>query len=467
MRPIPLTTVELQKLASLKLNLSAETTMQVAEKLYNGGHLSYPRTETDQFQANFDLRGICELQRADPEWGAYATSLLDEAGKFVWPRAGRNNDQSHPPIHPTKPGGELTGVERSLYELVARHLLACCSDDARGRQTTLVVRVGDDERFQAEGVMIDARNFLDVYKYVTWSARTLPVFANGERVQPEALEMLSGQTTAPLPLNEHDLISKMDEHGIGTDATIAQHIATIQRREYVTKNAQSRFIPTTLGVALIDGYKRFGYELEKPRMRAEMEQDMQAITRGAKSRDDVVRAWVARYRDIFRTVVQQGEAFDAAFGVHFQRAPEQVEQQTPAFSACCVRRTVHAARQLGGRPPRDRTGVLGLRAQVGAGRSASEHAGGDAAPLRALQRAGAQRDQQLHRHHDAHLSAVLRQSAGAAARRRRGQWSAPVDAVLHVHAPDVHVGARPPPHRRATLPDNVSQPAAPASVSCT
>jgi DNA topoisomerase-3 len=334
MRPLPLTTVELQKLASLKLNLSAETTMQVAEKLYNGGHLSYPRTETDQFQANFDLRGICELQRADPEWGAYAASLLDDAGKFVWPRAGRNNDQSHPPIHPTKPGGELSGVERALYELVARHLLACCSDDARGRQTSLVVRVGDDERFQAEGVMIDARNFLDVYKYVSWTARTLPVFATGERVQPEALEMLSGQTTAPLPLNEHDLISKMDEHGIGTDATIAQHIATIQRREYVTKNAQSRFIPTTLGVALIDGYKRFGYELEKPKMRAEMEQDMQAITRGATSRDDVVRSWVARYRDIFRTVVQQGVAFDAAFGVHFQRAPEQVEQETPAFSTC-------------------------------------------------------------------------------------------------------------------------------------
>lgn len=333
LRPEPLTTVTLQKLAARKLNLAAETTMQVAEKLYNGGYLSYPRTETDQFQKNFDLRGMVELQRGDPEWGGYAAQLLDE-GKFVWPREGRNNDQSHPPIHPTKPGADLSGTERLLYEMVARYFLACCSDDARGRQTTLVVRVGDEEQFTTSGLMIDARNFLDVYKYDSWSTRTLPTFVANERVQPESLEMLAGQTSPPALLTEADLIAKMDEHGIGTDATIAQHIATIQRREYAIKNAHHQFVPTSLGAALVDGYKRVGYELEKPNMRAEMELDLQAITRGAKTRTDVVRAWVARYRDIFRTVVSQFGAFEGAFGAHFQRAVAQVEHETPRFSAC-------------------------------------------------------------------------------------------------------------------------------------
>jgi DNA topoisomerase-3 len=48
----------------------------------------------------------------------------------------------------------------------------------------------------------------------------------------------------------------MDGNGIGTDATIAQHIQTIQTREYVLKDANQRFTPTKLGIALVEGYNR-------------------------------------------------------------------------------------------------------------------------------------------------------------------------------------------------------------------
>ena len=56
---------------------------------------------------------------------------------------------------------------------------------------------------------------------------------------------------------EVELISLMDRNGIGTDATIAQHISTIQDRAYATKDAQQKFLPTKLGIALVEGYNRF------------------------------------------------------------------------------------------------------------------------------------------------------------------------------------------------------------------
>ena len=65
--------------------------------------------------------------------------------------------------------------------------------------------------------------------------------------------MTSGSTTAPTPLTESDLISRMDENGIGTDATIHSHITTIQTREYATKGATGHFLPTDLGKALVEG----------------------------------------------------------------------------------------------------------------------------------------------------------------------------------------------------------------------
>jgi len=48
----------------------------------------------------------------------------------------------------------------------------------------------------------------------------------------------------------------MDRNGIGTDATIAQHITTIQERAYATKDGGQRFLPTKLGIALVEGYNR-------------------------------------------------------------------------------------------------------------------------------------------------------------------------------------------------------------------
>lgn len=71
----------------------------------------------------------------------------------------------------------------------------------------------------------------------------------------------------------------------GTDATIAQHVATIQARLYATKDAQQCFTPTPLGCALVEGYNQMGYQLNKPALRAQMEADCQAIVSGTKQRD--------------------------------------------------------------------------------------------------------------------------------------------------------------------------------------
>ena len=48
--------------------------VQIAEKLYQQGFVSYPRTETDQFDPQFDFMTLIEKQRADPAWGTFATS---------------------------------------------------------------------------------------------------------------------------------------------------------------------------------------------------------------------------------------------------------------------------------------------------------------------------------------------------------------------------------------------------------
>lgn len=320
-RPLPLTTVELQKMGSKYLRMDSQRVMTIAEKLYTSGWISYPRTETDQFDKGMDLRKLVEKQQPSTNWGAYAAGLMN--GGFRQPRSGRNNDQAHPPIHPVNfvaPSALADDEERRVYEFVVRRFLACCSEDAKGEGTDVEIDWGG-EAFRTHGLIVLQRNYLDVYPYDKWeSSQQLPQFTMGETFEPKEAKMLDGKTSAPGYLTEPELIALMEANGIGTDATMAEHIAKIKERKYVFTRARGRqtaasggdqddadgpvsargrggrgrgrggrttngtarggqpttgmqeFIPSTLGIALVEGYDKIGFEasLSKPFLRKEV-----------------------------------------------------------------------------------------------------------------------------------------------------------------------------------------------------
>ncbi|KIW01216.1 hypothetical protein, variant 1 [Verruconis gallopava] len=308
-RPLPLTTVELQKMGSRFLRMDSQRVMKIAEDLYTKGFISYPRTETDQFDRGMNLKALVQKQEQDSRWGTFATNLSN--GGFQWPREGRNNDRAHPPIHPVVHAADsvLNVDERKVYEFVVRRFLACCSEDAKGEMTTVEILYGA-EFFHANGLMVIQRNYLDVYPYDKWeSSKQLPVFTDGETFVPTEAKMTEGKTRPPNYLTEPELIALMDANGIGTDATMAEHIAKIKEREYVQTRPRSgaalnhddgddeddedrpaaatrpsragrgaggssvqEFIPTTLGVALIQGYENLNFDtsLSKPFLRKEV-----------------------------------------------------------------------------------------------------------------------------------------------------------------------------------------------------
>lgn len=239
-----------------------------------------------------------------------------------------------------------------------RRFLACCSDDAKGELTTVEIDYGD-EAFFTNGLLVLQRNYLDVYPYEKWeSSQQLPNFVLHETFEPTEANIVDGVTSAPGYLTEPELISLMDANGIGTDATMAEHIAKIKERQYVQTRAGAntttrgggatnrtrgggrgnrggrgaarggnstsessngpsgsvqQFIPTTLGVALIEGYDGMGLEtsLGKPFLRKEMELKMRAICAGTKTRGEFVHETLEQYRDVFVRSTQQVDVLKA------------------------------------------------------------------------------------------------------------------------------------------------------------
>ncbi|XP_021266705.1 DNA topoisomerase 3-alpha isoform X2 [Numida meleagris] len=323
-RPLPLDTVELEKLASRKLKINAKETMRIAEKLYTQGFISYPRTETNIFPKELNLSALVQHQTQDPNWGAFAQRILDQGGPT--PRNGNKSDQAHPPIHPTKYTANLQGNEQRLYEFIVRHFLACCSQDAKGQETTVEIDIAN-ERFVAQGLMILARNYLEVYPYEKWSDKVIPLYQKGSRFQPTTVEMVDGETSPPLLLTEADLIALMEKHGIGTDATHAEHIETIKTRMYVGLTADQRFLPGHLGMGLVEGYDSMGYEMSKPDLRAELEADLKLICEGKKDKSLVLQQQVQKYKQVFIEAVARANRLDQALAQYFGEATEIVEQE--------------------------------------------------------------------------------------------------------------------------------------------
>jgi DNA topoisomerase-3 len=348
-KPLPLTTLEFQKMATKYLRMSGHEAMETAEKLYQKGFISYPRTETDQFDKEINLRALVRKQEQDRQWGEFATNLGD--GAFQQPRNGRHNDKAHPPIHPVTYAANLEGNERRVYEFIVRRFLACCSQDAKGMATDVEIAYGD-EMFTTRGLRVVERNYLDVYPYENWTGTAeLPNFTIGERFEPTEALISEGKTSAPSYLTEADLLALMDANGIGTDATMAEHIKKIQVREYVvtrqrgaaggayegadgdepqanppargrgsrggtrgrgggrgraraeggSRGGVTEFIPTSLGVALIQGFDRMNFEtsLGKPFLRKEMELKTKAICAGRMTPQAVLRESLSKYREVY------------------------------------------------------------------------------------------------------------------------------------------------------------------------
>lgn len=299
-KPKPLATVPFQKLASSKLKMDSDTAMKLAEKLYNEGYISYPRTETDKFPATINLRVLVTKQtQKDVPWKQYAAKVL--ALPKIKPREGDNDDKSHPPIYPVKAAdmGTFTNPQEwQVYALITRHFLAACGEDAVGQECVVEADVAG-VKFSTKGLAVEALNYLEVYPYQQWSESQIPIFAVQEELISPKFSLTPHKTQPPTLLSESDLIAHMDNSGIGTDATIHLHIKTVQTRGYVCLNDKKQFQPTHLGLALYTGHKEIGYEIVEPELRASMEKGMSDVAKGKKAKEVMVSDCLTVMKQVF------------------------------------------------------------------------------------------------------------------------------------------------------------------------
>jgi DNA topoisomerase I len=295
----PFMTSTLQQEASRKLRYSAQTTMRLAQRLYEGGYITYMRTDS----TTLSEAALAAARRQAVE--LYGPDSIPEAPRR-YARKVKNAQEAHEAIRPAGDSfrtpkqveRELSGDELRLYDLIWKRTLASQVADARGLTVSLrlgaTTETGRDAEFAASGTVITFRGFLAAYEESrdddaeSEEERPLPHLKPGDELRALSLEPEGHTTTPPARYTEASLVQALEERGIGRPSTYASIIGTILDRGYVFKRGTA-LVPSFLAFAVTNLLERHFSRLVDYSFTAQMEDDLDRIAAGEEKRVDWLR----------------------------------------------------------------------------------------------------------------------------------------------------------------------------------
>ena len=302
--------------ASSGLGMGPHHAMTIAERLYTSGYISYPRTESTQYADNFDLKDVVRQLQHTADFGEPCKELLS-AG-LSKPRKGHDAGD-HPPITPCRAvsRGDLDGDSWRLYDYIVRHYLATVSTNCKYEQTSVDIECGG-EQFSLTGKKVTDPGFTAIMSHNAIPPdESLPSLTEGAKLSVKEVKLVDKQTSPPGYLTEADLITLMEKHGIGTDASIPVHINNICTRNYVTIESGRRLVPTNLGIVLVHGYLKIDPDLVKPTMRTAVEKQLDLIAQGKADFNSVLAHTLEVFKLKFLYFVKNIMGMDQLFEVSF------------------------------------------------------------------------------------------------------------------------------------------------------
>ncbi|MFJ7075734.1 type I DNA topoisomerase [Streptomyces sp. NPDC098781] len=314
----PFRTTTMQQEASRKLGFGAKATMQVAQKLYENGYITYMRTDSTTLSDTAVAAAraqVTHLYGADylpPQPRTYAGKVKNaqEAHEAIRPSGDRFRT-------PAETG--LTGDQFKLYELIWKRTVASQMKDATGNSVTVKIggtaADGRDVEFSASGKTITFHGFLKAYvegaddpnAELDDRERRLPQVGEGDRLTAEEITVDGHATKPPARYTEASLVKELEEREIGRPSTYASIIGTILDRGYVFKKGTA-LVPSFLSFAVVNLLEKHFGRLVDYDFTAKMEDDLDRIARGEAQSVP----WLKRF--YFGEGTHNGSAADAGNG---------------------------------------------------------------------------------------------------------------------------------------------------------
>ncbi|QOV36618.1 type I DNA topoisomerase [Streptomyces ferrugineus] len=314
----PFRTTTMQQEASRKLGFGAKATMQIAQKLYENGYITYMRTDSTTLSDTAVAAARAQVTQL------YGADYLPSAPRTYAGKV-KNAQEAHEAIRPsgdrfrTPAETGLTGDQFKLYELIWKRTVASQMKDATGNSVTVKIggtaADGRDVEFSASGKTITFHGFLKAYvegaddpnAELDDRERRLPQVSEGDALSAEEITVDGHATKPPARYTEASLVKELEEREIGRPSTYASIIGTILDRGYVFKKGTA-LVPSFLSFAVVNLLEKHFGRLVDYDFTARMEDDLDRIARGEAQSVP----WLKRF--YFGEGTHNGDAADAGNG---------------------------------------------------------------------------------------------------------------------------------------------------------
>lgn len=295
----PFTTSTLQQAASTRLSFSSARTMQLAQRLYEAGHITYMRTDSVNLSKDA-LSQIAVL--VDKEYGHELSSPRTFTGKS------KNAQEAHEAVRPSHINVKSAGADadqKKLYELIWRRAVASQMADAETLRTKIVARCAEDlPAFSANGSRVLSPGWLLADPEARGEDVELPEVTIGDSLAAVSATLEEKQTSPPSRYSEAGLVRELDKRGIGRPSTYASIIKTLVDREYVTRESRS-LAATDLGIVVSDYLAEKLPEYASDELTAEMEDQLDQIADGSRKYEPTLSKFYTRFQKDLKVVAKE------------------------------------------------------------------------------------------------------------------------------------------------------------------
>ncbi len=282
--PTPFNTTAFLRAAS-RIGLSPSQAINTAESLYQNGFISYPRTDNTQYPKSLGLKKILKKFTEHAQFKNQAKELLSQ--KKIKPTKGKKKSTDHPPIHPVELANKksLSNRQWKVYKLIVSRFFATVAPKA------VLNTVRADFNIEGENFFSRGRTFLKkgwkkYYPYSKTRIIELPELKKNDEVNIEKIIRKKKQTKPPKKYSPSALIKKMEDKNLGTKSTRPSIINKLQGRRYI--KGYKKYTPTNIAKAVVNTLDNHVEEITQPKMTSKLKKEMEQISEGKKSMEEVV-----------------------------------------------------------------------------------------------------------------------------------------------------------------------------------
>ncbi len=296
----PFTTSSIQQTASTRLGFSPKRTMQVAQKLYEAGHITYMRTDSTNLSAQAQAQILALVEK---KYGA------QYAEAHTYKTRSKNAQEAHEAIRPTHFDKLSVGIndeQKALYKLIWERAVSSQMTDAKLLKTKIVAHVQGHEDipdFTANGSRVLFDGWLKVDSDARGEDVELPKVTSGETLSLIELTSTEKATEPPNRYSEAALVKALEERGIGRPSTYASIMSTLEDRGYVTKQGRTLY-PTDTGDVVSSFLEEHFANYISDTFTAEMEDELDDIADGKR---EYVKTLKDFYTPFLKEVKEKGK----------------------------------------------------------------------------------------------------------------------------------------------------------------